>query len=65
MKQHPKVGERIVIHGMSDFVARVESVEWNIESSDWVIRLDWGIHGKSRVWLHDEGKIWKKWMELN
>jgi hypothetical protein len=65
MKQPPKIGERLVVHGMSRFAALVESVEWNADSNDWLIRLDWGNHGKSRVWLHDEGKIWKKWMELN
>lgn len=65
MKQLPKIGERLVIHGMSRFAALVESVEWNSETSDWMIRLDWGEHGKSRVWQRDEGKVWQRWFQLN
>ena len=65
MKQPPNIGERLVIHGMSRFAALVESVEWNHESRDWMIRVDWGSYGKSRVWQRDEGKVWNRWLQLN
>ena len=61
----PAVGDRIVVHGMNHFICVVESVEWNKEVADWKIKLDWGIHGQSRVWLHDEDTIWFRYSTTN
>ena len=43
----------------------VESIRWDPQSVDWLIVVDWGSYGKSRIWARDEGSIWKKWIDLN
>lgn len=53
----PIIGERLVVHGMSQ-AAHVENVVWDSESNAWKILLDWGPYGKSRVWAHDENRVW-------
>ena len=61
MRELPKVGERLVVHGMSQYTAVVESVECDRERHGWWIDLDWGSYGKSRVWGHDEDRVWFRW----
>jgi len=61
MKEFPQIGERIVVHGMLHHEAKVASVIWSATFFDWIIELDWGIHGKSRVKLHDQNKTWYRW----
>jgi hypothetical protein len=61
IKPLPIIGERLVVHGMSQNNSLVESVEWDSERHDWRINLDWGSHGKSRVWAHDEHNVWFRW----
>lgn len=65
MKSIPNIGDRLVVHGMLGFIATVESVTWDPKSIDWLIIIDWGKYGKSRVWARDEGSIWHRWLELN
>ena len=31
----------------------------------WAIVLDWGPHGVSRVYDHDEGKVWFRYGQAN
>ncbi len=38
--------------------AIVEDVVWDREINAWKILLDWGEFGKSRVWAHDENRVW-------
>lgn len=38
--------------------AIVEDVVWDGEINAWKILLDWGDFGKSRVWAHDENRVW-------
>lgn len=57
IKQPPNIGERLVVHGMSQ-KAIVEDVVWDREINAWKILLDWGEFGKSRVWAHDENRVW-------
>lgn len=65
MKTPPNIGDRLVVNGMSGFIVLVESVVWHSTSADWLIVIDWGKYGKSRVWARDEGSIWRRWLELN
>lgn len=51
------VGERVVVYGRPER-AIVSHCSYNPLEARWVISLDWGEHGKSRVYDSDEGKIW-------
>lgn len=64
MNQLPAVGERIVVYGMLQ-KATVEDIVWDEKNCDWKINLDWGEFGKSRVWAHDEHKVWYRWVSNN
>jgi hypothetical protein len=64
MKTLPKVGDRIIVYGITK-KAKVESILWDSTSFDWIIKLDWGDFGNSKVKLHDENKIWYRWSETN
>jgi hypothetical protein len=57
-----KIGERLVIQGMP-FPAYVEFVEYDAATARTVISVDWKEHGKSRVYLHDEGKTWERYLD--
>ncbi len=52
-----QIGDRLVVQGMP-FPAYVESIEYDPNTDRTVIHLDWKEHGKSRVFLHDQGKVW-------
>jgi len=52
-----KVGERLIVQG-SPFPAYVERIENEPHLARTTIHLDWKEYGKSRVYLHDEGKTW-------
>lgn len=58
------IGDRLVVQG-SPFPAYVESIEEDPTTASTVIRLDWKEHGKSRVYLHDENKVWYKYTDAN
>ena len=57
-----KIGERLTVYGIP-FPAFVERIE--NETGAVAIHLDWREFGKSRVYLHDEGKIWSRYLALN
>lgn len=59
-----QVGDRLVVQG-SQFPAFVERIEFDPKTASTVIHLDWKEHGKSRVYLHDENKIWFKYTNAN
>jgi len=65
MKRLPNIGDCLVVQGMSKMNSTVESIRWDPQSVDWLIVVDWGSYGKSRIWARDEGSIWKKWIDLN
>jgi hypothetical protein len=54
----PEVGERIVVHSIFSHNARAARVYWDFAAYDWIVELDWGMHGTSRVKLHDENRVW-------
>jgi hypothetical protein len=64
-KSIPKVGDRLIVHGMTHHKSIVESIEWNDDVYDWQVNLDWGEHGRSRVLLHDEHTVWIKYNDVN
>jgi hypothetical protein len=59
-----KVGERIVVHNMP-YPAYVESIVKDHQYSRVVIHVDWREHGKSKVYLHDEGNTWVRLANYN
>lgn len=59
-----KVGDRLIIHGLP-FAAYVERIEEDLATASTIIYLDWKEHGKSRVYLHDEHKVWAKYSNVN
>lgn len=59
-----KIGDRLVVQG-SSFPAYVERIEEDPSTASTILYLDWKEYGKSRVYLHDEGKIWFKYSEAN
>jgi hypothetical protein len=63
MSDGVKVGDRVVVHGMSQ-KAIVEAVEID-SSDDFVLVLNWGEFGHSRVYGHDRGSVWQLFTSLN
>lgn len=63
MNNPPKVGDRIVVYGYVDIPVTVESVER--DKGTYIIHLNWGTFGKSRVYSHDEGDVWYRHSQLN
>ena len=64
MNSLPNVGDVIVVYGLSQ-KAKVASVTWDATFYDWIIKLDWGDHGTSKVKFHDENKVWYRWNQTN
>jgi hypothetical protein len=58
------IGDRLVVQG-SSFPAYVEKIEADPSTASTVLYLDWGSYGKSRVYLHDENKVWYKYSNAN
>ena len=64
MKDNPvKVGDLISVYGNTP--ARVIAVAYEPVTKRTVIHLDWGKGRMSKVFLHDEGKIWYRYSESN
>lgn len=60
-----QIGERIIVNGIMYAQAHVSDVVWSEEESRWVISLDWGEFGKSRVYGYDEDKVWYRWAQAS
>lgn len=58
------IGDRLVVQG-SPFPAYVERIEEDPSTARTILHLDWKEHGKSRVYLHDENKVWYKYSNAN
>lgn len=58
-------GDRVVVGSWAEMKTFVERVERDPLTGDVAVYLDWGDHGKSRVWEHDEGKIWYRCQFVN
>ena len=59
-----KVDDKIVVHGIMP-PARVSKIWFDIDTNRHVIELDWGNRGNSKVYGHDEGKVWYKYDSCN
>lgn len=70
-----KVGDKVVVCGYVNLPAIIYNIYWedfngkvtsdSSKISRIMLELDWGEHGKSRVALHDENKIWYRYSEAN
>ena len=65
MKPPIEKGSRVVVSGMTEFPALVAETTYVATEARWAIILDWGIHGISRVYDHDEGKVWYRYSTVN
>jgi len=61
----PAPGERVIVERMEEYKVTVLGFEWIREENRFKIHLDWGEHGQSYVWHHDEGKTWRRFLEVN
>jgi len=68
-----KIGDRVRV-GTWDlpvFVKRIYFADGEgnecheADAADQILELDWGQHGESRVFLHDEGRSWHQYINLN
>ena len=58
-------GDRVVVGSFDYLTVVVESVVPEPYTDRVAVHLDWGEHGKSRVWEHDEGKTWHRYEYVN
>jgi len=65
MKTPIEKGERVVVGGFRNHMSRVTDVVWIPHEARWMITLDWGVFGTSRIYHHDEGKIWYRYSSCN
>lgn len=56
------VGDQVVVSGWK---AKVESIYYNAAIAATEIKLDFGIHGKAKVFSHDEGKTFHRLENYN
>lgn len=61
----PKIGDRIVVHGMSHIKCFVKEISWIANESRWKLMLDWGEFGTSHVYDSDENHVWYKYISAN
>ena len=59
-----KLGDQVVVHGIMP-PAVVKKIWTDHDSCRVVIELDWGDKGSSRVYAHDQNKIWYKYSDMN
>lgn len=67
-----QVGEKVVVYSHKAQIARVcwENSEGNetfneLEKAAIRLELDWGNDQKSKVYAHDEGKVWHRLSNFN
>lgn len=61
----PEPGERIIVTGLEQFKVTVSKLEWIVEENRYKILLDWKEHGSSVVYSHDEGTVWRRFLDVN
>lgn len=59
----PNIGERIIVHNIRYAEAKVSDIKWNSSEHRFLIELSWtDAHGNylgiSKVYAHDQNKIW-------
>lgn len=58
-----KPGDKVIVSRR--YQATVEKIWFDKTTSRTQIDLDWGVNGKSKVFAHDEGKVWHKLGSFN
>ncbi len=64
MKTMVKIGDRLVVQG-NPHSAYVECIRQDPDTDRIIYDLDWREHGKSKVYAHDENKVWYKYTNSN
>ena len=64
-KTLPKVGDTVIVDATPNFPAKVSRVTNESETARTRIDLDFGVLGKSRVYAHDEGRVWHRIEDFN
>lgn len=59
-----RIGIRVVVMGRTE-LAKIERVSTDPKTGVVIIYLDLGQFGKSRVFAHNEGTIWRLYSDLN
>ncbi len=62
MKNPIEIGDRVIVDAQPGFVSIVKQIVR--EKGLGKIILDWGVHGTSRVFWHDEGSTWYRYDEV-
>ena len=57
-----KAGDVVVVYGHQ---AKIDAIWYEAETARTVISLDYGVHGKGKVYGHDRGKLWNKLSSMN
>jgi len=70
-----KVGDRVVVKNFPHLKTTVSRIykedangnetKWDFETADIRLELDWGEHGKSKVYMHDENSVWYLYTATN
>jgi hypothetical protein len=61
----PEPGDQVIIDGWEHIKVIVLGAEWIKKEGRYKISLDWGDHGFSYVYDHDEGTVWRRFLEVN
>ncbi|KKN43550.1 hypothetical protein LCGC14_0701970 [marine sediment metagenome] len=61
----PGPGTRIIVSGWEDYEVEVSGFEFVSSENRIKIHLDWGKLGVSHVYGHDEGTIWRRFLDVN
>lgn len=59
-----KVGDRLVVNGRPERAIVSDIIPIPVEARTAFI-LDWGPHGASKVYDHDEGNVWYRYSQVN
>lgn len=65
MSDLPRIGDRIVVHGMTNYIAKVSAITYLASEVRYQIDLDWGEYGTSKVYDTDEGNVWYRFSSSN
>lgn len=65
MKNPVNIGDKIVVKGWASIIATVKKVTHDPYGARWIIELDWGVHGSSKVYDYDENKTWYRYSTIN
>jgi len=65
IKKPISIGERVCIKGYSSLPAKIKEIEFDPSLNSTRLILEWAENVLSKVWLHDENKVWYRFDEAN